>query len=93
MCIICYVFVVRKKLSKFSQHPNWKNASNYVAKRYMKEVPNEAYFDDVKLQMDSKLWGEEYSKLNIPKKVKKCVDLSQSVLLWLNSAWRGFTWG
>jgi len=36
----------------------------------MKEVTNETYFDDVKLQMDSKLWGEEYSKLNIPKKVK-----------------------
>lgn len=62
-------FLSRKKLSKFSQHPNWKNASNYVAKRYIKEVPNETYFDDVKLQMDSKLWGEEYSKLNIPKKV------------------------
>jgi hypothetical protein len=62
----------RKKLSTFSQNPNWKNASNYVAKRYMKEAGRETYFDDVKLQMDSKLWGEEYSKLSVPKKVSSC---------------------
>ena len=59
----------RKKLSTFAQHPNWKNASNYVAKRYMREAKRWTYFDDVKLQMDSKLWGEEYSKLDVPKKV------------------------
>ncbi len=60
----------RKKLSKFSQHPDWLNASNYVAKRYMKEASRETYFEDVKLQMDSKLWGEEYNKLEVvPKKV------------------------
>ena len=35
----------------------------------MKEVDRNTYFDDVKLQMDAKLWGEEYSKLDIPKKV------------------------
>lgn len=63
----------RKKLSKFSQRPDWKNASNYVAKRYMKEVSRETYFEDVKLQMDSKLWGEEYNKLDmVPKKVLNC---------------------
>ncbi len=67
------LLVIRKKLSKFSQNPNWKNASNYVAKCYMKEASVETYFDDVKLQMDSKLWGEEYSKLNIPKKVGRRV--------------------
>ena len=59
----------RKKLSKFSHNPDWRNASNYVAKRYMKEVAREVYFEDVKLQMDSKLWGEEYSKHSPPKKV------------------------
>lgn len=64
-----FISTCRKKLSKFSQNPNWQNASNYVAKHYKKEVPRETYYDDVKLQMDSKLWGEEYSKLNIPKKV------------------------
>ncbi len=72
----------RKKLSKFSQNPNWRNASNYVAKRYMKEVKRETYFDDVKLQMDSKLWGEEYSKLDIPKKVRvSTLSLCQSLKL------------
>ena len=60
----------RKKLSKFSQHPDWNNASNYVAKRYMKEVSREVYFEDVKLQLDAKLWGEVYSKHNPPKKVR-----------------------
>ena len=59
----------RKKLSKFVQHPDWNNASNYVAKCYMKEAPRDVYFEDVKLQMDSKLWGERYNRLTIPKKV------------------------
>lgn len=59
----------RKKLSKFSQHPDWRNASNYVAKRYMKEAGRQVYFQDVKLQMDAKLWGEEYNKHRPPKKV------------------------
>ena len=59
----------RKKLSKFSQHPDWRNASNYVAKRYMKEAGRQVYFQDVKLQMDAKLWGEEYNKHKPPKKV------------------------
>lgn len=59
---------LRKKLSTFLQHPDWKNASNYVAKRYMKEEAREAYFEDVRVQMDAKLWGEEYTKRNPPKK-------------------------
>jgi elongation factor 2 kinase len=58
-----------KKLSKFSTHPDWRNASNYVAKRYMKEAGRQVYFQDVKLQMDAKLWGEEYNKHRPPKKV------------------------
>ena len=62
-------FTSRKKLSKFSQHPDWRNASNYVAKRYMKEAGRQVYFQDVKLQMDAKLWGEEYNKHRPPKKV------------------------
>ena len=32
-------------------------------------TPREMYFDDVKLQMDAKLWGEEYNRHNPPKKV------------------------
>ena len=63
----------RKKLSKFVQHPDWNNASNYVAKCYMKEAPRDVYFEDVKLQMDSKLWGEKYNQLAVPKKVCVCV--------------------
>ena len=42
----------------------------------MKEVERGTYFDDVKLQMDSKLWGEEYSKLNVPKKVSEFTSCS-----------------
>lgn len=86
-------FYTRKKLSKFSQNPNWKNASNYVAKRYMKEEDRNTYFDDVKLQMDSKLWGEEYNKLSVPKKVKRpvvlhCQFLMQFLFLRLTSVRR-----
>ncbi|XP_042210536.1 eukaryotic elongation factor 2 kinase-like isoform X2 [Homarus americanus] len=58
-----------KKLSNFSKD-DWVRAHNYVAKRYMdEETPRETYFDDVKLQMDAKLWGEEYNRHNPPKKV------------------------
>jgi len=67
----------RKKLSKFSQNPDWKNASNYVAKRYIKPASRETYFEDVKLQMDSKLWGEEYNKMGVvPKKVNNCLGMN-----------------
>ena len=31
-------------------------------------TPRQMYFDDVELQMDAKLWGEEYSRHNPPKK-------------------------
>ena len=57
-------------MSKFSQNPDWKkHASNYVAKRYFKEEERETYFADTKLQMEAKLYGEEYNKMNPPKKV------------------------
>jgi len=60
-----------KKLSNFSNSNDWsRDSNNFVAKRYMdEEVPRETYFDDVKLQMDAKLWGEEYNRHNPPKKV------------------------
>ncbi|XP_022235286.1 eukaryotic elongation factor 2 kinase-like isoform X3 [Limulus polyphemus] len=48
---------------------NWAHASNYVAKRYMEDVDRKIYFEDVKLQMDAKLWSEEYNRHNPPKKV------------------------
>ncbi|XP_036936604.1 eukaryotic elongation factor 2 kinase isoform X2 [Acanthopagrus latus] len=58
-----------KKLSNFSHSSNWKSASNYVAKRYMESVDRSVYFEDVKLQMEAKLWGEEYSRHRPPKPV------------------------
>lgn len=57
-----------KKLPTFGHH-SWENASNFVAKCYMEDVNKETYFEDVKLQMDAKLWGEEYNRHNPPKKV------------------------
>eukprot|EP00795_Rhopilema_esculentum_P009646 gene9646-17407_t len=58
-----------KKLSKFSHSNDWNNASNYVAKQYIEEVAKKVYFDDVKIQMDAKVWAEEYNRKDPPKKV------------------------
>uniref|UniRef100_A0A8C8DRB4 Eukaryotic elongation factor 2 kinase n=1 Tax=Oryzias sinensis TaxID=183150 RepID=A0A8C8DRB4_9TELE len=58
-----------QKLSNFSHSSNWKSASNYVAKRYMEEVDRDVYFEDVRLQMEAKLWGEEYNRHRPPKQV------------------------
>ena len=41
------------------------------------DTPKETYFEDVKLQMDAKLWGEEYNRHNPPKKV----DIFQMAVL------------
>ena len=58
-----------KKLSKFANRQSWDTAHNYVAKRYMSEIDRRAIFEDVKLQMDAKLWTEEFNRYNPPKKV------------------------
>ncbi|XP_038064162.1 eukaryotic elongation factor 2 kinase-like isoform X2 [Patiria miniata] len=60
-----------KKLSNFTRQRNsdWKHAGNFVAKSYMETVDREIYFQDVRLQMDAKIWGEEFSRHNPPKKV------------------------
>lgn len=58
-----------KKLSKFCHTEDWGHAANYVAKKYMESVDRSVYFEDVKLQMDAKLWGEEYNRHNPPKKI------------------------
>ncbi|XP_029933992.1 eukaryotic elongation factor 2 kinase isoform X2 [Myripristis murdjan] len=58
-----------KKLSNFSHSSNWKSASNYVAKRYMETVSRDVYFEDVRLQMEAKLWGEEFNRHKPPKQV------------------------
>jgi len=65
--------VNRKKLSGHGHSSDWSRQSrNYVAKSYMEDVARDVYFDDVRLQMDAKLWGEEYNRHNPPKKV--CSD-------------------
>ena len=58
-------------MSNFSHSQDWKkDSNNYVAKSYMDDtVPRNSYYEDVKLQMDAKLWGEEYNRHNPPKKV------------------------
>ncbi len=68
----------RKKLSNFSQNQDWtRDCNNYVAKQYMDHVERETYFDDVKLQMDAKLWSEEYNRHCPPKPV----DIFQMAVL------------
>ncbi|XP_062299105.1 eukaryotic elongation factor 2 kinase isoform X2 [Scomber scombrus] len=70
-----------KKLSNFSHSSNWKSASNYVAKRYMEEVDRDVYLEDVRLQMEAKLWGEEYNRHRPPKQV----DIMQMCVVEMTS--------
>lgn len=69
-----------KKLSTMVHTDDWFYASNVVAKRYIhSDVMPNVYFNDVKLQMDAKLWAEEYNRHNPPKKIDiiqiACVEL------------------
>ncbi|XP_053550761.1 eukaryotic elongation factor 2 kinase isoform X2 [Bombina bombina] len=66
-----------KKLSNFTHKQQWKHAYNYVAKRYLETVDREVYFEDVRLQMEAKLWGEEYNRHKPPKQV----DIMQMCIL------------
>ena len=68
-----------------------RDSNNYVAKRYMDPTDRDIHFQvkkngrsetnltnclqDVKLQMDAKLWAEEYNHHNPPKKVWFGFDL------------------
>jgi len=61
-----------KKMDKYCPNADWKkDSNNYVAKRYKSSeiVERQTYFDDIQMQMDAKLWGEEYNRHNPPKKV------------------------
>lgn len=72
-----------KKLPQSGVHANdWQYASNYVAKRYINNVDKQVYFDDVRLQMEAKLWGEAFNRQNPPKKV----DIFQLSVLELRGA-------
>ncbi|XP_073503695.1 eukaryotic elongation factor 2 kinase isoform X2 [Phyllobates terribilis] len=66
-----------KKLSNFSHNQQWKSAYNYVAKRYLETVDRDVYFEDVRLQMEAKLWGEDYNRHKPPKQV----DIMQMCIL------------
>ncbi|KRY01949.1 Eukaryotic elongation factor 2 kinase, partial [Trichinella pseudospiralis] len=49
---------------------DWSKATNFVAKRYIAQsVTRETYFEDVRLQMDAKLWSDEFNRHNPPKKI------------------------
>lgn len=54
----------------------WKNAPNYVAKRYKSdaetgvEISRDHYFEDVQLQYEASKWADMYNKENPPKKIK-----------------------
>ena len=60
-------------MDQFCPNADWKkDSNNYVAKRYKNPADclnKQAYYDDIRLQMDSKLWAEEYNRHNPPKKV------------------------
>lgn len=56
-----------KKCSVHGATRDW--SSNYVAKRYICQVDRRVLFDDVRLQMDAKLWAEEFNRYNPPKKI------------------------
>jgi len=64
-----------KKMDRYCPNADWKrDSNNYVAKRYKEgpsseDVDRQTYFDDIQMQMDAKLWGEEYNRHNPPKKV------------------------
>ncbi|KAA3670860.1 elongation factor 2 kinase, partial [Paragonimus westermani] len=74
-----------KKLPQTGIHAgDWQYASNYVAKCYISDVDRQVYFDDVRLQMEAKLWGEAFNRQNPPKKV----DIFQLSVLELQNAGR-----
>ncbi|KAL3314765.1 Eukaryotic elongation factor-2 kinase, partial [Cichlidogyrus casuarinus] len=57
------------RLKKLRSSGDWASASNYVAKKYIDTVTRETYFDDVRLQIEAKLWGEAFNRCDPPKKV------------------------
>nr|CAX74706.1 putative Elongation factor 2 kinase (eEF-2 kinase) (eEF-2K) (Calcium/calmodulin-dependent eukaryotic elongation factor-2 kinase) [Schistosoma japonicum] len=74
-------FRLKKLSQKLSEAGDWQRTSNYVAKRYIAPVNKQVYFDDVRLQMEAKLWGEAFNRYNPPKKV----DIFQLSVLELHS--------
>ena len=49
---------------------DWRrDSNNAIVKRFIQPVSREMYFDEVKLQMDTKLWGEEFNRHHPPKQI------------------------
>lgn len=61
-------------------------ASNYVSKCYMETVDRNIYFEDVRLQMEAKLWGEEYNRHRPPKQVRGLVVILPLRTQWIHIA-------
>ena len=70
-----------KKLSTITSQ-DWKAAANYVAKTYIDPVEESIYFEDVKLQMDAKIWAEMYNRTGPPKQI----DIFQMCVLRLRDS-------
>jgi len=52
-----FILYFSKKLSNFDHFKSWDHAQNYVAKSYIDpNTPRQSYFNDVRVQMDAKLW-------------------------------------
>ena len=66
-----------KKLSSFAPNADWKAAHNYVAKKYIAQTERAVIFEDVRLQMDAKLWAEEYNRHAPPKQI----DIAQMCIV------------
>ncbi|CAH8453829.1 unnamed protein product [Schistosoma haematobium] len=73
-------FRMKKQSQRASGTNDWHHTSNYVAKRYIAPTDKQIYFDDVRLQMEAKLWGEAFNRHNPPKKV----DIFQLSILELS---------
>jgi len=58
-----------KKLGNFSMNPKWHTASSVVLKRYKESVDTPTLFEDVKLQMEAKMYSQLYNKRKPPKQI------------------------
>ena len=47
----------------------WETASNVVLKRYKEAVDTPTLFEDVKLQMEAKMYSQLYNKRRPPKQI------------------------
>ena len=77
-----------QKLGNFSLKSDWKYSSNVVLKKYIEDVDKSVLFEDITLQMESKLWANEYNRRNPPKKI----DVMQICIVQLIGTYLAFFW-